>query len=41
MRGAEQLELDDGLLTPDLPEHDYGMTHVQILRADSISIPET
>jgi len=41
MRGEELLELDgDRFPTPDLPESDFGMVHVQLLRADSISIPE-
>lgn len=41
MRGEEPLELDDDrFATPDLPESDMGMSHLQLLRADSISIPE-
>lgn len=41
MRGEELLELDDDRFpTPDLPESDFGMSHLQLLRADSISIPE-
>lgn len=40
MRGEEPLEFDESITTPDLPEMDSGMTHLQLLRADSISIPE-
>lgn len=40
MRGEEPLEFDHTFPTPDLPESDYGMAHLQLLRADSLSIPE-
>jgi hypothetical protein len=40
MRGEEPLEFDDSFPVPDLPESDSGMTHLQLLRADSIMIPE-
>lgn len=40
MRGEEPLELDDSFPLPDIPESDFGMTHMQLLRADSINIPE-
>jgi hypothetical protein len=42
MRGEDPLEFDneDSFATPELPESDFGVTHLQLLRADSISIPE-
>lgn len=40
MRGVEPLEFDDKFAAPDVPESDCGMTHLQLLRADSIRIPE-
>lgn len=40
MRGEELLEFDDSFPTPDMEESDYGMTPLQLLRADSIKIPE-
>lgn len=41
MRGEDPLELDDERFsTPDLQDTDFGMSHLQLLRADSISIPE-
>lgn len=40
MRGEDSLEFDESFPTPDLPETDFGMTHLQLLRADSINIPE-
>ncbi|CAO1392504.1 unnamed protein product [Diamesa serratosioi] len=41
MRGIELLDLDSsGFEVPDVAEIDMGMTHVQILRADSLQIPE-
>lgn len=40
MRGEEPLEFNTKFPMPDLPESDYGMTHLQLLRADSLSIPE-
>lgn len=40
LRGVEPLEYDDKFEAPDVPESDCGMTHLQLLRADSIRIPE-
>ena len=41
MRGVEMLDLDSfGFEVPDVPEIDTGMIPVQILRADSLQIPE-
>lgn len=40
MRGEEPLEFDNKFPTPDVPESDSGMTHLQLLRADSLNIPE-
>lgn len=41
MRGVEMLDLDSfGFEAPDVPEIDTGMIPVQILRADSLQIPE-
>lgn len=40
MRGEEPLEFDDNFPTPDMEESDFGMTPLQLLRADSIKIPE-
>lgn len=40
MRGEEPLDFDESFQTPDVPESDMGMAHLQLLRADSISIPE-
>lgn len=41
MRGKEPLNLEDrAFFKPDVDENDMGMSFVQILRADSISIPE-
>lgn len=40
MRGETPLEFDDIFPTPDIAESDSGMTHLQLLRADAISIPE-
>jgi dopamine beta-monooxygenase len=40
MRGEDPLDFDDAFPTPDIPDSDSGMTHLQLLRADSINIPE-
>ncbi|KAG5682712.1 hypothetical protein PVAND_012046 [Polypedilum vanderplanki] len=41
MRGEEPLDfVDESIPMPDLSEENFGMSHVQLLRADSISIPE-
>ncbi len=41
MRGKEPLNLENrSLMKPEVPEKDTGMSMVQILRADSISIKE-
>jgi hypothetical protein len=40
MRGEELLDFDDSFPTPDLDESNFGMSHLQLLRADSINIPE-
>jgi hypothetical protein len=41
MRGEEPLDFsDERIPTPDLPESNFGMSHVQLLRADSLNIPE-
>jgi hypothetical protein len=40
MRGEDPLSFDDVFPTPEVAESDRGMTHLQLLRADSIKIPE-
>lgn len=40
MRGEEPLEFADKFPTPDMDESNFGMSHLQLLRADSIRIPE-
>lgn len=41
MRGEEPLDFDDDFALPDIPDVDSGMTHLQLLRADVINVPET
>lgn len=40
MRGEEPLAFDDTFPTPDLDESNFGMAHLQLLRADAIKLPE-
>jgi hypothetical protein len=40
MRGEDELNFDDDFEVPDIPDSDSGMTHLQLLRADVITIPE-
>jgi len=41
MRGMEPLDFSDDFAVPDIPDSDSGMTHLQLLRADAINVPET
>lgn len=41
MRGEEPLEFDDERFeVPDVPDSDCGMSNLQLLRADSLKVPE-
>lgn len=40
MRGEEPLEFDEKFPMPDLPDSDFGMSNLQLLRADTLNIPE-
>jgi hypothetical protein len=40
MRGEEELDFDGDFEVPDIPDSDSGMTHLQLLRSDVITVPE-
>lgn len=41
IRGEDELDFSGDFALPDIPDANSGMTHLQLLRADVINVPET